>query len=96
MTRSYASDSAIARRGEGDNITNGLEMELCPFIIVIAEIEDRGHPGFVTKMDAISLHQSLITRAAISGWQTRYQVLIDQPYRQKIKSALTWQLKIYP
>ena len=75
MTRSYASDSAVARRGEGDNITDGLKMELCPFSIVIAEMEARGHPGFVTKIDAISLHKSLITRAAISGWQTSYQTL---------------------
>ena len=28
MTRSHASDSAIARRDEGDNVTDGLELEL--------------------------------------------------------------------
>ena len=28
VTRSYASDSAVARRGEGDNVTDGLESEL--------------------------------------------------------------------
>ena len=27
VTRSYASDSAIARRGEGDNVTDDLELE---------------------------------------------------------------------